>query len=74
MPLVTLTLQIGMALIWDLDAPVPTNNRYVVIIQALAWDIMVRGLVQPVAALFVALIVCPLMSFTVSTGQNILTF
>lgn len=67
MPLVTFTLQVGMALIWDLDAPVPTNNRYVVIIQGLAWDIMGRGLVQPVVALFVALAVCPMMSFTVTT-------
>ncbi|XP_046659884.1 uncharacterized protein LOC124353884 isoform X2 [Homalodisca vitripennis] len=67
MPMVVLCLHLGMILFWDLDCPVSSRSRYLVILQALLWDIGVLGLVQPVAALIVALVICPLMTLTVAT-------
>lgn len=73
MPAVVLCLQLGMVLFWDLDCPVESRSRYLVVLQALVWDIGVLGLVQPLVALFVALVVCPIMSLTVATGQLLYT-
>ena len=69
MPVVTLGLHLFMALICDLDSPDPMQNRYLVILEALVWNIGIQGCIQPIVALFVTCIVCPLISFTVLTGQ-----
>ncbi|XP_071579554.1 uncharacterized protein [Temnothorax nylanderi] len=67
MPLVTLTLHAFMALIMDLDSPEPSRNRYFVVMEALVWNIGVQGCLQPIAALFVALALCPVISFVILT-------
>lgn len=72
MPLITLTLHAFMALIMDLDSPEPSRNRYLVIMEALVWNIGIQGCLQPIAALIVALILCPIISFVILTG--IITF
>jgi hypothetical protein len=69
MPVVTLGLHLFMALIYDLDSPDPSRNRYLVILEAILWNIGIQGCVQPVAALFVAFVVCPVISLVVLTGE-----
>ena len=69
MPLVTLTLHAFMALIMDLDSPEASRNRYLVVMEALVWNIGAQGFLQPIAALIVALIICPIISFTILTGK-----
>uniref|UniRef100_A0A8D8Y4T6 Uncharacterized protein n=1 Tax=Cacopsylla melanoneura TaxID=428564 RepID=A0A8D8Y4T6_9HEMI len=60
-PLVTLALHLGMALVYDLDCPDPGfRNRYCVILEALLVNIFLQGLVQPVLALLIACCFCPL--------------
>lgn len=68
MPLITLTLHAFMALIMDLDSPEPSRNRYLVIMEALVWNIGIQGCLQPIASLFVALLLCPIISFVILTG------
>lgn len=70
MPLVTLTLHAFMALVIDFDSPESTRNRYAVVMEALFWNIGVQGLIQPIAALFIAIFVCPIISFTILTGND----
>nr|CAD7198050.1 unnamed protein product [Timema douglasi] len=67
MPVVTLGLHLFMALICDLDSPDPTRNRYLVILEAILWNIGIQGGIQPVLALFVAFFMCPLISVTILT-------
>ncbi|KOX81282.1 hypothetical protein WN51_00190 [Melipona quadrifasciata] len=67
MPLITLALHAFMALIMDLDSPEPSRNRHLVIMEALVWNIGIQGCLQPIAALIVALILCPIISFVILT-------
>ncbi|KDR19062.1 hypothetical protein L798_06418, partial [Zootermopsis nevadensis] len=67
MPVVTLGLHLFMALICDLDSPNPSRNHYLVILEAILWNIVIQGCVQPLAALFVAFVVCPVVSLVVLT-------
>lgn len=69
MPLVTLALHVFMALVMDLDSPEPSRNRYLVVMEALVWNIGIQGCLQPVAALFVALVLCPIISFVILTSE-----
>lgn len=69
MPVVTLTLHAFMALIMDLDSPEPSRNRYLVVLEALVWNIGIQGCLQPIAALFVALVLCPIISFVILTSK-----
>jgi hypothetical protein len=69
MPVVTLGLHLFMALIYDLDSPDQSRNRYLVMLEAILWNIGLQGCVQPLAALFVAFVVCPVISLTVLTGK-----
>lgn len=67
--MITLALYAFMGLFVDMDSPDPNRNRYLVIIEALIWNIGVQGLLQPIAALAVAFIVCPAISLTILTGE-----
>ncbi|XP_063981609.1 uncharacterized protein LOC135164835 isoform X2 [Diachasmimorpha longicaudata] len=67
MPLVTLALHAFMALVIDLDSPEPSRNRYFVVLEALVWNIGIQGFLQPLAALVVALCICPVISFFIMT-------
>jgi hypothetical protein len=69
MPVVTLGLHLFMALIYDLDSPDSSRNRYLVMLEAILWNIGLQGCVQPLAALFVAFVMCPVISLTVLTGE-----
>lgn len=72
MPCLTLVVQLSNAIIYDLDSPEATRNRFFVIFQALLWNIGFLGCLQPLAALFVAIVVCPIISLFILTGEDII--
>lgn len=61
-PCVTIILHIYMMLIYDMDSPNDERNRYCVFLEAIGWDILIQGIIQPILALIVAAIICPLIS------------
>ncbi|KAM7363338.1 uncharacterized protein ACRADG_000286 isoform 1-T1 [Cochliomyia hominivorax] len=61
-PVFTILLHVYMILIYDLDSPDNTRNRYCILLEALIWNILIQGCIQPIAALLVASILCPLVS------------
>lgn len=66
MPAVTITLHLYMMLIYDLDSPDEiVRNRFCVLFEAIFWNIITQGFIQPVCAVFVAFILCPLASIIV---------
>ncbi|XP_063235543.1 uncharacterized protein LOC134538292 isoform X2 [Bacillus rossius redtenbacheri] len=67
MPVVTLCLHLFMLLICDLDSPDPCRNRYLIVLEAVVWNVGVQGCLQPVCAVLVACLVCPLVSVTILT-------
>lgn len=70
MPMLTLAVQLVNAAIYDLDSPEPKRNRFFVILEAVVWNIGMQGCLQPVLALFVAVVVCPLVAVVIFTGEN----
>ncbi|XP_060522143.1 uncharacterized protein LOC132699446 isoform X2 [Cylas formicarius] len=68
MPVLTLLVQVLNALIYDLDSPEPKRNRFFVIFEALLWNICIQGLIQPLAAVFLAAVVCPIVFVIILTG------
>ncbi|XP_066250387.1 uncharacterized protein [Euwallacea similis] len=68
MPLLTLMVQITNGLVYDLDSPEPQRNRFFVLFEALFWNIVAQGCLQPLAALFVASVICPLIALVILTG------
>ncbi|XP_058129825.1 uncharacterized protein LOC131272187 isoform X2 [Anopheles coustani] len=66
MPFITVTLHLYMMLVYDLDCPDESRrNRYCILLEAVGWNIGVQGLLQPVAALVVASVLCPLIAVLV---------
>ncbi|KAB0793481.1 hypothetical protein PPYR_13101 [Photinus pyralis] len=65
MPALTLIIQLTNALIYDLDSPEPKRNRFFVIFEAVVWNILIMGCLQPFLALFVVLIICPIISIVI---------
>ncbi|XP_001359353.2 uncharacterized protein [Drosophila pseudoobscura] len=59
-PVFVLLLHIYMILIYDLDAPDNTKNRYCILLEAIVWNLLIQGLLQPLAAILVATLICPL--------------
>lgn len=64
-PIITILLHLYMMLIYDLDSPNDDRNKYCVFFEALGWDLLFQGILQPIAATFVAIIICPIISFVV---------
>lgn len=70
MPLLTLLLQVTNMLVYDLDSPEQKRNRFFVIGEAIVWNIGVEGCVQPILALSVAAVVCPIISLVILAGKK----
>ncbi|KAL1494204.1 hypothetical protein ABEB36_009836 [Hypothenemus hampei] len=68
MPLMTLVVQITNGLIFDLDSPEPQRNRYFVLFEAVLWNFALQGCLQPLLAIFIAAIICPLIALVITTG------
>lgn len=60
MPCMMLLFHLVMVLAYDFDSPSPERNRICVLGEALVWQGLLQGLLQPVAAAVVALVLCPL--------------
>lgn len=69
MPVVTLLLHFLMALLYDLDSPDPSRNKYLVILEAIVWNIIIQGCLQPIAAIIVGFFICPLISMIILAGK-----
>lgn len=69
MPVLTLGIQVTNGIIYDLDSPEPKRNRFFVILEALIWNIGIQGCLQPLLALFVAGILCPLIAVIIFLGE-----
>ncbi|XP_058821698.1 uncharacterized protein LOC131683602 isoform X2 [Topomyia yanbarensis] len=66
MPFITVTLHLYMMLVYDLDCPDESRrNRYCIFLEAVGWNIVVQGLIQPLVALVVASTICPAVSVVV---------
>lgn len=63
-----------MMLIYDLDSPHDDRNKYCIFLEAFVWDIVIQGIIQPVLAMLVAAIICPIISFAVLLCESIQTF
>ncbi len=69
-PIAAIALHIYMMLIYDLDSPEENRNRYCIFMEAIGWNIIVQGILQPILALSVAAFLCPLASVAVLIGKN----
>lgn len=68
MPCVTLTLHVLMMLVYDVDSPDPCRNKWFMVLEAIVWNILTLGFLQPLAALVVAVFVCPCVAFSILSG------
>uniref|UniRef100_A0A0P5JHB7 Uncharacterized protein n=1 Tax=Daphnia magna TaxID=35525 RepID=A0A0P5JHB7_9CRUS len=62
-PIFALIYQVCIILIWDVDNPDPKRGPLLPMIRVLVRDLLLDGLLQPIACLVTAFIVCPLISF-----------
>lgn len=69
MPLVTFLIHIFNGLIYDLDSPAEWKNRYFVIIEAIVWNIVFQGILQPLIACLIAFIACPIITVILFIGN-----
>lgn len=69
MPLVTLLLHVFNGLIYDFDSPAEWKNRYFVVIEALLWNIICQGFLQPLVACFIAFMLCPIITVILFIGN-----
>lgn len=60
MPCVMLAFHLLMVLAYDFDSPSPERNRICVLGEAILWQGLVLGLLQPIAAAVIALVLCPI--------------
>ncbi|XP_043205633.1 uncharacterized protein LOC122372479 isoform X2 [Amphibalanus amphitrite] len=61
-PVAVLLFHLFMVCGYDLDSPAPDRNRWCVVLEALLWNIGVLGVLQPVAAVVVGGLICPLIA------------
>lgn len=69
MPLVTLLLHVFNGFIYDLDSPAEWKNRYFVVMEALIWNIVLQGIIQPMIAWLIAFIFCPIITIVLFIGN-----
>lgn len=70
MPLVTVVLHLYMMLVYDLDSPDETRNKYCRILEALIWNVAIQGCLQPVFAVLVAVFICPIISIVIAVCKS----
>lgn len=68
-PIATVILHIYMMFVYDLDAPDSSENRYCIILETLVWNILIQGCLQPIVAVFVAAVFCPIASIVICLGN-----
>lgn len=73
-PLITIILHLYMMLVYDLDSPNSERNKYCIFLEAFGWDILIQGIIQPILAIFVAAVICPIISFAVLLCEFFVVF
>lgn len=68
-PCVTIILHLYMMLIYDMDSPKEERNKFCIFLEAIGWNIILQGLIQPILALIVAVFFCPLAAVFVLFGK-----
>lgn len=69
MPIITLLVQIMNALVYDADSPLPDINRFFILFEVLIINIGILGILQPIVAVFVGAVVCPLIALMIAIGE-----
>ncbi|XP_005097291.1 uncharacterized protein LOC101859401 [Aplysia californica] len=64
-PVGTLLAHLLFFLIFDLDNPWPEKNRWFILFEAVIWNLLLQGCVQPLSALLVGVVACPVASLAV---------
>ncbi|CAH2037993.1 unnamed protein product, partial [Iphiclides podalirius] len=67
-PALALAMHAANALLYDLDCPRPHLNRFLVLFEILIWHIGILGILQPIVALLVAVLLCPLCALIMLVG------
>ena len=70
-PCVTTILHLYMMLIYDLDSPNEDRNKYCIFLEAIGYNIIIQGFIQPIFAVIVAAIICPLVAASVLLGKSL---
>lgn len=65
MPFIVVSIHIYMMVFYDLDCPNETRNRYCIFLEAVVWNMIIQGLLQPIVAIFVAALLCPIAAVSV---------
>lgn len=58
-----------MMLIYDLDSPNEDRNKYCIFLEAIGYNIIIQGIFQPIFAVIVAALICPLVAASVLLGK-----
>lgn len=64
-PFSMVLLHLYMMFVYDLDCPSDLRNRYSIFLEAIIWNILLQGCVQPILALIIAGLVCPFAALVV---------
>lgn len=64
-PFSVLLLHLFMIFAYDLDCPNESRNRYCIILEAIVWNIFMQGILQPILAIFVGGILCPIAALAI---------
>lgn len=65
-PFGVILLHLYMIFIYDFDCPNDEErNRYSTFLEAIIWNILIRGCLQPIACIFVGGILCPIVATTI---------
>ncbi|CAK1546956.1 unnamed protein product [Leptosia nina] len=69
MPFAALSVHAISALLYEFDCPDPGMlNRWFVLLEVFLWRITVLGLLQPILAVIVAIVLCPIAAFILLVG------
>lgn len=69
-PAFAIILHVFNAVVYDIDCPDPKHNRIGILWEALIWNMIIQGLIQPILAIFVAVFICPLASAAVGLCKD----
>lgn len=59
-----------MVLVYDFDCPDATRNKIGIFWEALVFNILIEGLLQPLFAILVAVLICPVAAATIGLGKE----
>ncbi|CAG5132948.1 unnamed protein product, partial [Candidula unifasciata] len=64
-PIATFVSHIFFILIWDVDCPRPEKNKFFILFEAVIWNMLLQGCLQPLLAILIGAVACPLASSAV---------